>query len=882
MREWKQEIRNRLASANLSPLREAAIIEELSQHLEDRYNDSLCTGKSEGEAYRIALASLNDDQLLTNELNQIERQPKSDPVVMGLWRKNMISDIWQDIRYGIRMLKKNPGFTLVAVLTLALGIGANTAIFSVVNAVLLRPLPFPEPDRIVTFIGVGWSHGLFAYNHDQTRTLQSMAAYQDGSVTLTGSGEPERLGEADVTVDFFKTIGWQPAIGRTFTQQEDSPDNNNVVILSHRLWQRRFGGDSAVLGKSITLNNNPYTVIGVMPQGFDFPDRVELWLPVGLNPQWNDYWNLVPIGRLKPNVTLDDASRESASLRQDYSKQQHFRSASTPRIVMVSLKQSIAGDARTPLLVLLGAVGLVLLIACANVANLLLARATSRNRELAVRSCLGASSRRIVRQLLTESVLLALIGTAGGLFLAFWAVQAIKHLSLAQVPRIDQVSVDPVVLLFTLGIALVTGLLFGLVPAIRASRINLQEAIKEGSRGSSSGATRRVNNIFVIAQFSMSLVLLVGAGLLLQSFRNLMAVNPGFRQENVLVGRVDLPETRYRSAVQIDNFYGQLLERASRLPGVNIAGLGSQVPLNHIGNGDLLVFEGRETTPNQPIPVGFIRRSTPGYPEAMGIPLLSGRTFELGDSESSLPVAIIDDNMARTYWPNENPIGKRLRTGGNIKNNPWLTVVGVVASVKKDSLDEESKPYLYRPFSQDPRQSMYVIVRSAGNPENLIAGLRSEVRALDSEIPLFDVHTMEQAVTGSVQLKRLINMLLTGFALTALLLAAIGTYGVMSLNVSSRINEFGIRMALGAQPGDVLRDVVGHGILLAGIGVVIGLAGAFWLTRYLETLLFKVKTTDPIVFIGVAMLLGLVAMMACYIPARRATRVDPMIALRYE
>jgi putative ABC transport system permease protein len=800
-----------------------------------------------------------------------------------------------DLRYAVRMLLKDRGFTLIAVLTLSLGIGANTAIFSAVNAVLLRPLPYPEPDRLVTFYWLSTTKGLsdatvdlpeqaFDYIRDRSQTFESMALYESPGFNLMDGDRPERLNGATVAYDFFRVFKQEPILGRAFLPEENIPGNNNFVILSQGLWQRRFGSDPEIVGKTINLNNVPNVVVGIMASGFDFPDHSELWVPVGINPQSPNYsWYLSPIGRLKPGLTIEDAQREVVALFSEFARQQNWpQDNSSPNIVAMPLKQGIVRDVRTPLFVLLGAVALVLLIACANIANLLLARATSRSREIAIRHCLGASSARLLRQLLTESMMLALAGAVGGLLLAVWGVQAVKLLSPEEVPRIEQVGIDPVVLLFTFGIALSTGLLFGVVPAMRSARVNLHESLKEGARGTAAVSTRRLNNAFVVAQLALSLVLLVGAGLLLKSFNNLLAIDPGLRPEHVLTARLELPRSKYTDESQVRNFYGQLIERVEGLPGVRAAGVCQRLPFNGKSDGNQFTVEGGEPAPDEPVPVAWYRDVTPGYFEAMGIPVLKGRPVEETDTETAPPVALVNDHLARTYWPGQDPVGKRIRWGRASWGTPLMTVVGVIASVKDNSLNEESRFYIYVPFAQSVDWETSLAVRTTGDPAAMLSAVRGQVSALDPELPLYEVATMEQAVARSLVTKRLTNILLAGFAATALLLAMIGIYGVMSLGVTSRTHEFGIRLALGARPHDVLRLVIGQGMKLAFAGVAVGLIGAMWLTELLASLLYEVEPTDPVIFSGVALVLCLAAMAACYLPARRATRVDPMVALRYE
>jgi putative ABC transport system permease protein len=807
------------------------------------------------------------------------------------WEDEMI----QDLRYGVRMLFRQPGVSAVILLTLALGIGANTAIFSVVHAVLLRPLPLPEPERLMTFCHAAPTQGLpelflndaqFALYRDRSHAFEKMASYEADEFALTGVGDPEVLPGARVTFNYFDALGQGPLYGRAFLPQEETPGNNHVAILSYGLWQSRFGGDRNILGQSIKLDNRPTTVVGIMPPGFDFPnpaeraamsEHVQLWVPKGLSPQDTSHNNLLAVGRLKPGVAFKDAEREITSLLADFASEFNKTFSADTTTVMMPLERRIVGEVRTPLLALLGAGGCVLLIACANLANLLLARAASRSRELAVRQCLGAGWLRIARQLLTESLLLACAGAIGGLLLAAWSIDVLKSLAV-NIPRLESVKLDPAVLFFTVAVTLLTGLLCGLAPAWRGARVNLQEAIKEGARGSESGGARRLNDAFVVAQLALSLVLLIGAALLLQSFRNLMAVNPGFRPEKVLMGHLSLPANRYTTNAQVSGFYEQLLERVRGLPGVQAAELTRVVPFSGNGVGGPFTVEGHEPGPGEVAKDAWLRSVTPGYFAALGMSVKTGRAFQSSDTAISLPVAIVDEKLARMYWPNGDPTGKRIRIGGG----DWLTIVGAVPSVKNRMLDEDTKPYVYRPTTQWVSRDMSLVVRAANDPTALIPALRREVARLDPELPLSDAGAIEQAIARTLGAKRLANLLFAGFAATALSLALIGVYGVMSFNVGSRTSEFGIRMALGAQTGDVLKLVIGRGMKLALIGALLGLGGALALTRWLKTLLFGVSATDPLTFVVIALSLTLVALLACWIPARRATKVDPMVALRHE
>lgn len=810
----------------------------------------------------------------------------------------MFDSLISEIRFAVRGLVKRPGFTLVAVLTLALGIGANTAIFSVVNAVLLRPLAVKDPDRLMTFWhsapAKGLKHldltdALVAYYRDRTHTFQNLAAFETGNFSITGGGDPEVVPGGVVTFNYFEVLGREPLYGRTFTRQEDTPGNNHVALLSYALWQRRFGGNPNIVGQSINLDSEPATIVGIMPADFDFPDPAEranssghmqLWVPKGLDSQGSNSYNLLGVGRLQPGATAEEAEKEITALYAAYTAEQGRQlgegaPGATVSTVMLPLQQHIVGEVRRPLLVLLGAIGLVLLIACANLTNLLLARASARSREIAVRQCLGASATKIARQTLTESLLLSFCGTIVGVVLAVWIVTALKSVASAQVPHVGAARVDATVLLFTTAIMLLTGVLCGLAPALRAARINLQDAIKEGARGSSSGSNKRLNNVFVVSQLALSLVLLIGAALFVQSFRNLLSVNPGFRADNVLMARLSLPETKYKDKAQIESFYNEVRAGVSGVPGVQAVELCQVVPFSGDGQGGPFTVEGLE---HQQSKVAWLRSSTPGYFAAMGMPVLKGRGFESTDTEKSQPVAIVDEKLASMYSADGDLVGKRINIGGG----PWLTIVGVVPNVKNRRLDEEAWPYVYRPYSQWVRRETMLVVRSAIDPVSIIGGIRGEVAKLDPELPLSDVRTIQQAMDRSLVTTRLTNSLLVGFAATALLLALTGIYGVMSLNVANRRNEFGIRLALGAQASNVLKLILRQGLRLAVVGVALGLLAAVAFTRLLQGLLFGISASDPLTFVVIAVLLVGIALLACWVPARRATKVDPLEALRSE
>ncbi len=810
--------------------------------------------------------------------------------------------LWQDLRYGFRMLARNPGFTAVAVLTLALGIGANTAIFSVVNAVLLRPLPYEEPERLVMVWNELTKEGLpqlwfsepelIDYRQRQ-QSFEGMAAFSGGGGNLTGRGEPLRVTAANVSANFFPLLRVDAFLGRTFTPEEDTPGNDRVIVLEHGFWQRRFGGDPAIIGETVSLSDNPYTVIGVMPSGFTFPDgTVDLWTPLAIDtadPNGRGSHYLRVLARLKSGVTFEQASADmhniAKQMEQDYPD--YYRPDRAWNTYLIPLHESEVGEVRPALLVLLGAVGFVLLIACTNVANLLLARAAVREKEVAIRAALGAGRLRIVRQLLTESVLLALLGGSGGLLLAMWGTDGLVLLSPAGLPRLNEIAVNEWVLGFTLLVSVIAGVLFGLVPALHASRPDLHNTLKEGGRSAAGAGHHRLRGLLVVSEVALSLVLLIGAGLMIKSFYRLLQVNPGYRTENVLTFRLALPSARYAENHQVVGFYERLLEKISALADVRTAGAVSHLPLGGAySSGSVFVEELPPSSPH--FPFGYFesdrRYTTPGYFRAMGMNLLKGRLLEESDHAEAPLVTVVDESFARRAWPAEpNPIGKRVAVNQTPDGEPlWRTVVGVVRHVKNYGLDTEGREQIYFPHAQFPISTMFVTVRTGGDPVVAQAAVRNQVAALDPSLPLFNVATMEERLAESVAQPRFNVLLLGIFAAVALVLAAIGIYGVISYSVSQRTHEIGIRMALGAQPRDIFRLVVGQGMVLTLIGVGVGLAASFALTRFLESLLFGVSATDPVTFAGVALLLAAVALLACYVPARRATRVDPLVALRYE
>ncbi|HET6850681.1 MAG TPA: ABC transporter permease [Pyrinomonadaceae bacterium] len=814
-----------------------------------------------------------------------------------------MNTLLQDIRFGLRMLLKSPSVSIVATIALALGIGANTAIFSVVNAVLLRPLPFPNPESLVALFETDLQRGLQRGTHSypnffdirsQNTAFERVSTYRSGDYIMTGRGEPARLQGAIVTSDLLPLLGVQPMLGRMFLPDEDKPsETGRVVILSQPLFQKRFNADPSVLNQAITLNGVTYTVVGVMPAGFEFPiqnEPVELWTTIagdasGQTPvttQRGAHFLRV-IGRLKPGVTLEQAQADLTTIASRL--EQQYPDTNTHRGLRVdSALSALVGDVRPTLFILLGAVACVLLIACANVANLLLARATSRHKEMAIRTALGASRVRVIRQLLTESVLLSLLGGAVGLLLAVWWSDLLVALGKEDIPRAVQVGIDWRVLGFTLGVSLLTGLIFGLAPAFHSAKSELVESLKEGARGTSAGRfANLVRKGLVVIELGFAVLLLTGAGLLIQSLWRLQKVNSGLEPQNVLTFNVGLPEVKYDYAKQ-SQFFIDLKSRLEATPGVQAAS--SILPLPLSGDRFSISFEieGRPMAPKDH-PVGDFFSTGVGYFRAMGIPMIKGRDFDDRDRHGATPVVIITESLARQFFPNEDPIGKRIKPGINTIEGEKTTmkeIIGVVSDVRNRSLDAEPKPAYYVPQTQVPFDQMAMVVKTSGDPHSLVSAATKQVAALDQDVPVFAVKTMEEYLSASVAAPRFSTTLLSIFAAVALVLTVVGLYGVMSYSVAQRRNEIGIRLALGAQSRDVLLMIVKQGGLLIVMGLVIGLAGAFALTRLLASLLFGVTAKDPFTFAAVAVLLAIVALLACYVPALRATRVDPIEALRYE
>jgi len=822
--------------------------------------------------------------------------------------------LWQDLRYGARILLKNPGFTLIAVVTLSLGIGANTAIFSVVNAVLLRPLPYEESERLVFLserseqlegMSISWPN--YADWRSRNNVFEKIGVYNGSSYNLTGSGEPERLQAGQFSADMFAALRVNAALGRVFTNEEDKPGAGPVVVLGHALWQKRFGGDPNIVNRTIKLNDRDYTVIGVMPAGFQFPSRLDIWVSAGQlsgSTSWQSRGNhpgLYGVARLKPGVTIAQARAEMENIAVALEKE-YPNTNQGNRVTITPLKDSIINNIGTALWVLLGAVGCVLLIACANVANLLLARASTRQREIAVRVAMGAGRWRIVRQLLTESVLLAVVGGGFGMALSWWGVDLILAISPDSIPRAAEIGLDRGVLAFTAAVSILTGAIFGLAPALQASKVQLHDALKESGRSLVAGR-HWSRGALVVAETALTLALLVGAGLLIRSFYNLYQVNPGFVYDRLLSFNISLPEQKYATLDQQIGYFHQLMQNLRATPGVESVSVASGLPLGNNGWQTSFTIVGRPRPKPGARPLMEACLVGPDYFKTIGVPLLRGRWFTESDNREHLKskdltgyndderwaagvnAMIIDEEFARRHWPNnEDPVGKQILWGdGTDPKSPVMTVVGVVGRVKMDGLNTDSNRVQgYFPFYQLPGSGMTVIVKSTLDPNQLIATARRQTLQLDPSEPIYGVRTMEKIRSDSVAPERLNLTLLGMFAALAVILALVGIYGVMSYAVTQRAHEIGVRMALGAQTGDVLKMVIRQGLTLALIGVGAGLLLAYWLTKLMKDLLFEVKPADPATFAVIAALLILVAIVACWIPARRATKVDPMVTLRCE
>jgi putative ABC transport system permease protein len=898
MPDFREEIKKRLANVRFPPTRENEIVEELSQHLEDQYEQLLSRGESEEEAYADTVRGLDENELLGRELQRVERRAQSEPVALGKEKANLLGDFWQDLRYGLRMLVKNPGFTIVAVAALALGIGANTAIFSVVNSVLLQPLPFKDPNQLVmlwedaTHLGFPKntpSPANFLDWQRQNSVFAGMAAMAPRSFNLTGSGEPERLDGRRVSANLFQLLGVQPQLGRAFRPEEDAP-GSRVVILSNGLWQRRFGGDRQIIGRAINLSGESYTVIGVMPTAMELPRMTDwhdqLWVtpafPAEEATSRGSHY-LQVIARMKPGVTLPQAQAEMKTIAARLARQypeDNLRIGATVN----PLREEYVGEIRPALLILLGAVAFVLLIACANVANLLLARAAVRQKEISLRLALGATRSRLVRQFLTESLLLAAGGCAFGLLLAGLGLDLLKNFIPATIALSEGIAIDGKVLAFTAFVGMVTGVAFGLAPAAQASRFDLNENLKEGGRDGSAGyGTNRLRSLLVIGEVAISFLLLIGAGLLINSFIHLRNLDPGFNPDHLLTATVQLSETKYPTKEKRAAFFQEVVRRVRAFPGVQSVGVGNNLPFTYDGDSMPIGVEGRRDPPPDERLDVVLRVVGPGYFKTMQIPLVKGRDFTEDDRDDDARVVVISEKTAARYWPGQDPVGKRLRPGSLSSDSPWRTVIGVVKDVRQNDFIAAPKPQMYMSYHQVrdfPPNAL--VIRTQVAPLSLAGSVRDAIWSVDKDQPVSEIRTMSDIVSQAVARQRFSMLLLGLFAGLALLLAAVGIYGVMSYTVAQRTHEIGIRMALGAQRGDVLKLALGQGLRLVTFGVLIGLAAAFVLTRVMTSLLFGVSPTDSMTFITISVVLMSVAALASYIPALRATRVDPMLALRYQ
>ena len=900
MPDWKKHIRQQLADLKLAPVREAEIVEELSQHAEDRYRELKSGGAAGAEARRITLEELSGHQLLARELRAVERADVPEPIVLGARSKGrFLAGLGHDLHYGLRTLRKNPGFAAVAMLALALGIGANTAIFSVVNGVLLHPLPYSDPGRLLMIYESSpeFNQASVAYPNyldwrRDNRSFTDMGVARNDDFNFTGAGEPEQVRGQYVSASLFPTLGVTPLLGRSFLPQEDRQGAGCTVILGYGFWQQRLGADPNILGKALTLNAASCSVVGVLPRGFQFGGDAKVYLPmeqytaVELRTR-EAHPGIRSVGRLKPGVSVEAAQAEMAAIASGLARQYPATNAGHG-VSLVQMMDDVVGSIRPTLLLLVGAVGFVLIIACANVGNLLLARSTARRREFAIRIALGAERGRVVRQLLTESLLLSLGGAAIGLLLAHWGTSLVLSAAPYSLPRSEQIGIDPFVLLFTLAISVVTAVLFGLAPAFHSANANPQDSLKEGTRGA-GGGRHRAEGVFVAVEVGLAVVLLSGAGLMLQSIWRLFRIDPGFNTQNVLTMKVALSPTVVSTPAGIRLAFQQMLTRVAAVPGVQSAAFTSQVPLGE-GDSEIPFWPGAGPQPPQDrMTSAMFSIVTPDYLRVMHIPLRRGRFFTDRDALGSTPAVVIDDVMARHVFPGQDPVGKQISL---IMIGP-VEIAGVVGHVKTWGLDSDDtskiRDQIYFPFMQVPDKflseaitGVALMLRSTPEPLSLVPAVRAQVAGPTRDQPVYAVGTMEQLVSASLTKRRFTMLVLVFFAATALLLAAVGIYGVMSYSVNRRTHELGIRTTLGAPRGEIVGLVLRQGMKPALIGMAGGLAAAFALTRFLAALLYGVRPADPVTLAAVTLLLGSIALLACYIPARRATALDPLTALRCE
>jgi putative ABC transport system permease protein len=898
VRDWSAYVRGRLRLSGLTPEREARIVREVAAQLEDFYRDARASGASDTEADTHACRQIADWDRLAADLRRADRphaRPRLERLADAVEDRSgrntrggqMLADVIRDARYALRQLTRTPGFAVVTLLTLALGIGATTAMFSVVNGVLLKPLPFPDSGRLVRVNEIVPQYGLFAVApanfldwRAQNTSFERIVALTTGTANFVGPDGPERMINAAVSWDFFELARVPPFLGRGFHSDEGAPGKTGVIVLSHRAWQRRFGANPNVVGRAVTLSGTPVTIVGVAPAGFAFPRDAEYWTPLAFdaNPSRGGHF-LAVFARLKPDVNLQQASAEMKTIAERLATQYPATNAKESVEVIPMLEQTVGG-VRQPLLALMAAVGVVILIVCANVANLLLVRASVRDKEIAIRTALGAGRGRLVRQMLAESLILSVAGGTLGVLFAYLAIAPIRTLSAGSIPRVQEVSVDATVLLFAVAVSVLTGILFGLVPAWQASRAGIAGVLKEGGRSSVAASGRWMRGALLVVEVALSLVLLVGAALLLRSFAQLTDVDPGFRADRVLAFRVSLPQASYPESQQRGAFYDRLIAQLEALPQVRAAGMIQTLPMR----GDyMLSFEiqGRPAPPPGSELSANYRIVSPHYFTTLNVPLKRGRVFtERDDTDKAPMVAIVDEAFVARHFPNEDPIGRGIDIGNG--TDGFFEIVGVVGDVRSYSLDETAPPTMYIPFRKEPFSTMWVVAQTDGDPALLTASVRQTVRAIDAALPAYSIMPLADVVSDSVAQRRFSMLVLGLFAAVALFLAAVGIYGVVAYSVTQRTQEIGLRMAVGAERGDVLTLIVGGGMKLALCGVAIGLAGALGTSRLIDTMLFGVTAVDPMSYAATAALLLAIATLACYVPARRALRVDPIIAMRQE
>jgi putative ABC transport system permease protein len=900
---WAGYVRPLLSSLRLSPTRENEIVEELSQHLEDRWRDLVASGLPDEEASRLAVAELSERNVLAQYLAPLRQAQAAAPITPGGPSGHLLRDAWQDLRLALRLLRRQPAFAVAAVLTLALGIGANTAIFSIVNAVLLQPLPYSEPSRLFVVheqrpapvLRARFSAENFLDVQREARSFEALGGYIGSGFTLSDRGEPEFVMGQMISAELLDVLGVPPLMGRAFRPDENDGGRNQVMLLSHALWQRRYGGDPGIVGKAVTANGIAYTVVGVMPAGFEFPQRrYELWVPFAFRNNAQGMVNrgthfLQVAGRLRAGVAPEQAQAELTTIASRLA-QAYPAENGNGSIGMASLVEETVGNVRTALLLVLSAVGFVLLIACANVTNLLLVRASTRMREMAVRTTLGASRRRLVAQLLVETLVLYAAGACAGLLLAAWGLDALTGLATDDIPRLDRTHLDLTTLVFTFGLSLATGVAFGLVPALQSTGRAPAEQLKAAAHSTTAGrGTRRARGALVAAEVALSLMLMVGAGLAARSLWQLQRVDTGLDADGVLTFNVVPPEARYADGDAVRRFHREVLARLASQPGAVAVGATSHLPLSGQNVENSFTPEGwQPPSPNQEA-VGGLRGVAGRFFEAIGARVTAGRAFTDADSATSQMVAMVNEQFARRYWPGQNPIGKRLKQGGSDSEDPWHIVVGVYADLKHMGPEAETRPEVMFPYEQTHdywvtrwMRGLSVVMRTSADPTTLVAGAREAVRSVDPSVPVVEPQRMTALVSNSVAQPRFRSALLAAFAGLALLLALIGIYGVVGFNVAQRTREISLRLALGAQRASVVRLILGQESIPIVIGVVAGVAGAAAVGRAMRALLFEVAPLDPVTFIATPVLLSAVALIACVVPVQRALHVRPADALRAE